>query len=102
MHNPSTWFDIFLAGAAAKFASAFITACWPGGSPAILKTWRGRFVYAAGKVTPLIAVGAFLVYCKLRNPAVSIWWFVTAFVALLAYVVFVVWYRLSGRWSGAE
>ena len=101
LDNPSIWFDIFLAGAAAKFACALLTALWPGGSPAILKTWRGRFVYFSGKVTPLIAIGAALVYYKLSHPAVSIWWCVAAFVALLLYVAFVVWYRLSGRWSGA-
>lgn len=102
MHNPSTWFDILLAGAAAKFACALVTARWPGGSAAILRTWLGRFVYVAGKVTPLIAIGAALVYYKLSYPSVSIWWFIAAFVALLIYVLFVVWYRLSGRWSGAS
>lgn len=102
MHNPSTWFEIFLAGAAAKFVCALITLRWPGGSAGILKTWLGRFVYSAGKITPLIAIGAALIYYKLSYPTVSIWWFIAAFLALLAYVTFVVWYRLSGRWPGAR
>ena len=102
MHDPSTWFDIFLAGAAAKFLCALVTATWPGGSAAILRTWPGRFVYFAGKITPLVAIGAVLIYYKLRDPKVSAWWFIAAFIALLAYVTFVVWYRLSGRWSGTR
>ena len=102
MYNASTWFNIFLAGAAAKFACALITARWPGGSAAILNTWTGRFVYFSGKVTPLISIGAALIYYKLSYPAVSIWWFIAAFIALLIYVTFVVWYRLSGRWSGTR
>jgi hypothetical protein len=101
MQNPSIWFDIFLAGALAKFACALITQRWPGGSAAILKTWPGRLAYFTGKITPLIAIGAVLIYYKLTNQTVSIWWFIAAFVALLIYVTFVVWYRLSGRWSHA-
>ena len=101
MNDPSVWFDLLLGGAAAKFACALITACWPGGSAAILGTWPGRLVYFAGKVTPVVAIGAALVYYKLSYPAVSIWWFIAAFIALLGYITFVVWYRLSGRWSGA-
>lgn len=101
LHNPSLWWDTFLTAAAAKFICAFISARWPGGAGAILKTWPGRLVYAAGKITPLIAIGAVLIYFKLEHPSTATWVLVLVFAALLVYDGYVVWLRLTGRWYGA-
>lgn len=45
MHSSAATFLQRDCSAAAKFVCAFVTACWPGGSAAILRTWRGRLVY---------------------------------------------------------
>jgi hypothetical protein len=100
MSSPSIWYDIFIAGAIAKFICFIISARWPGGSKGLLKTWRGRLVYFGGKITPLIAIGAVLVYYKLIHPSIEAWWLALAFVALLLYDGYVVWRRLTNRRHG--
>lgn len=99
--SPSIWYDIFLIAAIAKFACAIISARWPGGAKAILDTGLGRLVYFAGKITPLIAIGAVLIYYKLSYPSIDTWWLVLVFAALLFYDAYVVWLRLTNRWYGA-
>jgi hypothetical protein len=100
--SPSTWFDVAVVAAIAKFACAIASARWPGGPIAILDTWRGRLVYAAGKITPLIAVAALFVYYKLSDPSIRTWWLVLAFAAIFLYDAFVVWLRLTNRWHAAD
>lgn len=101
LSSPSVWWDIFITGAIIKFASAIISAYWPGGTMAILNTWPGRLVYSTGKIAPLVAIGAVLIYYKLSDPSINTWWFILAFVALLLYDAYVVWLRLTNRWYGA-
>ncbi|HKJ31184.1 MAG TPA: hypothetical protein VKA34_05115 [Balneolales bacterium] len=101
LSNPSVWLDLFIIGAIVKFVSAFISARWPGGTRTILETWRGILVYSAGKISPLVAIGAVLIYYKMSHPSIKTWWLVLAFAALFIYDAYVVWLRLTNRWYGA-
>jgi hypothetical protein len=90
----SDWFDIAVIAAIVKLICAIVSARWPGGANSILKTWRGRLLYAAGKITPLIAVGAVLTYYKLSDPFLKTWWLILLFAAVFFYDAYVVWLRL--------
>jgi hypothetical protein len=102
LSSPSAWMGMAVVAALAKVTCAVLSARWPGGAEAILATGRGKLVYAGGKITPLIAVGAVLTSYRMSDPSLETWWLVLVFAAVLFYDAYVVWLRLTGRWHGAD
>lgn len=94
------WFATALVAAIAKVLCTVISLRWPGGSENMLAARTGKFVYFAGKLTPVIAVGAVLMRVKLSDPTISTGWSLLAFTGVTALVAMVIWLRLANRWYG--
>lgn len=98
--DPAFWFSVAIAAAMAKVLCTVISFRWPGGAKGMLISQKGKFVYFAGKVTPVIAVGAVLVRAKLSDQTINPAWSVLVFTTLIVVVAFIVWLRLTNRWYG--